>query len=119
MSLLRQRATEVRVESIFRARRPAAARAWLVRLTSWRSDVELKLLASQAYVGPALASSPIPEIPNARASPRAIRRMSWRLPERFGMRPRDVAAESGRVAGTEVIKCGFSCCHGVSSPGLS
>src|SRR5215213_3396197 len=47
MSLLRQRAIEVSLESTFSARRPAAARAWFVRLTSFDSEAELNEFAAQ------------------------------------------------------------------------
>ena len=59
MSLLRDRAIEARVESTCRARRPAEARAWFVRLTSCRSDVELNVFGDQASVVEGSDSTPI------------------------------------------------------------
>src|SRR6266850_4721478 len=58
MSLLRQRAIEASLESTFRALRPAAARAWFVRLTSWASEPELNALTSHAKVARGAASNP-------------------------------------------------------------
>src|SRR6478752_3261861 len=57
MSLLRQRATEVRRESTLSERSPALARARLVRDTSCDSDEELKAPASQPRVGGGAASA--------------------------------------------------------------
>src|SRR3954447_14199896 len=68
MSLLPQRAIDVRVASIFSERRPADARAWFVRLTSCRSDVELKLFALQPRVVDGAARTPTEVRPNANAS---------------------------------------------------
>src|SRR3954453_21166272 len=59
MSLLRQRATDVNVESTLRAGRPAFARLRLVRVTSSASDEELKEPASQAKVRAGVAKAKI------------------------------------------------------------
>ena len=58
MSFERQRAIEVSVESTLRARKPALARAWLVRVTSSCSSAALNELPSQARTGAGWASSP-------------------------------------------------------------
>ena len=74
MSLLRQRAIEVRVESTLSALSPAAARDWFVSATSCFSDVELYWPELQASVGPGATSRPIAVIANARATISAKRR---------------------------------------------
>src|SRR3954454_14937343 len=58
MSLLRDRAIEVSFASSFSVRRPAAARAWFVRLTSCDSEAELNSLALQARVERGAARTP-------------------------------------------------------------
>src|SRR5438876_12092754 len=65
MSLLRHRAIAVSLESTFRARRLADARAWFVRLTSLASDVELNEFTSHARVVRGDARSPTDVIRNA------------------------------------------------------
>src|SRR5919198_5469339 len=67
MSLLRQRAIDVRVESTRSERSPALARAWLVRVTSSRSDAELNELLLQPRTTPGVASSPSDVTTNASA----------------------------------------------------
>ena len=57
MSLLRERAIADSRESTLSDFRPAAARDWLVRLTSFDSDAELKVLSLQARVERGVASS--------------------------------------------------------------
>src|SRR6188474_407179 len=68
MSLLRQRAIDVSVESTLSARSPAEARDLLVRLTSCFSDDELYEPASHARTGRGTASRPIEVIAKAIAS---------------------------------------------------
>src|SRR3954454_7067870 len=76
MSLLRQRAMAVSLESTLRERSPFAARAWFVRLTSCDSEPELKLLTSQASVARGVASTPIEVNRKATAIITAARRGS-------------------------------------------
>src|SRR5258705_9868881 len=101
MSLLRERAIAVSFESTLRALRPAAARAWFVRLTSFDSDVELKLFTSQANVVRGAASSPTDVRMNAIATIATTRRGS----------PRTVAgrlrAGPGAAARTVIGGSGF------------
>src|SRR6476660_9791108 len=78
MSLLRDRAIAVNVESTRRDRRPADARAWFVRLTSCRSDDELNVLADQASVAEGSDSTPIEVAAKARTTSIARRRGSRR-----------------------------------------
>src|SRR5213594_2321810 len=80
MSLLRQRATPVKVLSTRNDRRPAEARLRLVRATSSRSELELKLPADHAAAGCGIAS-PTPHA-NVAARTRLTR---WRV-ERTDMR---------------------------------
>src|SRR4051794_16149503 len=82
MSLLRQRATDRRVESTLRALRPALARARLVSVTSCDSEVELKALASQARVAPGAASAMTVLAANSSATARGNRR--WLAGESVG-----------------------------------
>src|SRR5687768_14012498 len=74
MSLLRDRAIEVRVESTLSDLRPAAARDWLVRATSCLSDVVLYWPELHASVGRGATSRPTAVIANARATSSAKRR---------------------------------------------
>ncbi len=74
MSLLRQRATEVRVESTLRDGRPAFARARLVRLTSCDSDEELNDELSQPKVRDGAANAKTEVIANSAATAIASRR---------------------------------------------
>src|SRR5215212_1879444 len=67
MSLLRPRAIEVSFESTLSERRPAAARAWFVRLMSFDSDAELNVFASQARVEWGAANRPSAVIAKATA----------------------------------------------------
>src|SRR5258705_3690556 len=76
MSLLRERAIAVSVESTLRDFRPAAARDWFVSATSCFSDAELKALTLQAFVGPAVARRPTVVIAKARVVTAAIRLVS-------------------------------------------
>src|SRR5881392_3045369 len=78
MSLLRQRAMAVSLESTLSERSPFAARAWFVRLTSCDSEAELKLLTSQASVARGVASRPIEVSRKAIAIITAARRGSAR-----------------------------------------
>src|SRR6476469_2375322 len=96
MSLLRERAIDVSVESTLRERRPAEARAWFVRLTSCDSDAELNALMSQARVVRGAASRPTEVRPNARA---VIRRTRRRPAGRAVRR----SATRGRAVGARVI----------------
>ncbi len=68
MSLLRDRATDVRVESTRSDLRPAAARDWFVMATSCCSDVELYWPELQASVGRGATSRPTDVIANATAT---------------------------------------------------
>src|SRR4051795_10135305 len=74
MSLLRQRATDVNVESTLRAGRPAFARLRLVRVTSSASDEELKEPASHAKVRAGVAKAKIDVTANSAATATASRR---------------------------------------------
>lgn len=58
MSLLRERATEARVESTWSAFRPALARAWLWSCSSSASAVALYVLALHAATPPGTANTP-------------------------------------------------------------
>ena len=58
MSFDRQRAIEVSAESTLSARRPALARAWLVRVINSCSSAALNELALQASTWPGFASRP-------------------------------------------------------------
>src|SRR5690242_400003 len=78
MSLLRQRASEARVESTLRARSPADARAWFVSVRSCRSDVELKLLLLHASASRGATSIPSDVTANANATITTRRRGSRR-----------------------------------------
>src|SRR5689334_9300180 len=98
MSLLRQRAIEVSVESTLRERRPADARAWFVRLTSCDSEAELKLLASHASVVAGTARMPTDVAANATTSIAAKRRGA-----------RSAVRDSRSEVGTESIDGLVSC----------
>src|SRR6476469_592915 len=74
MSLLRQRATDVRVESSFRAGRPAFTRLRLVRATSSASDEELNEPASQPNARDGLAKATTDVTAKVTATAIAIRR---------------------------------------------
>src|SRR6478735_2318881 len=74
MSLLRQRATDVRVESSFRAGRPAFTRLRLVRATSSASDDELNDPASQPNARDGLAKATTDVTAKVTATAIAIRR---------------------------------------------
>ena len=74
MSLLRQRATEVSVESTLSALRPAAARLWLVRAISCFSEAEEAEPALQASVADGVARLKTAVAMNAMATSRAAGR---------------------------------------------
>src|SRR5690349_23553112 len=74
MSLLRQRATEVSRESTLSERRPALARARLVRVTRADSDDELKEPASQPNADVGWASATTDDMPKTSTIASAIRR---------------------------------------------
>src|SRR5258706_3804430 len=101
MSLLRERAIAVSLASTLRDLRPAAARAWLVRLTSVDSEPELKLFASQASAVRGGASRPTEVRRNARAVITAKRRGSaWKKARtsRCGRRAADWTVIGGAVS---------------------
>src|SRR5690349_13733172 len=77
MSLLRQRATDRRVESTLSARSPALARARFVRVTSCDSEVELKPLTSQARVAAGAARVMTVVAAKTSATARGNRRWPW------------------------------------------
>ncbi len=81
MSLLRQRATEVRVESTLRDLRPAFARARLVIATRSASDEELNEPASQAKVRLGAAKAAIEVTAKRSATARTSRRGEASRPE--------------------------------------
>src|SRR4029077_18029770 len=83
MSLLRQRATDVRVESSLSALRPAAARLWLVRATSCRSEEDEADPALQARVDDGVARLNADVARKATARRRTAGRWPWRPPTRL------------------------------------
>src|SRR5262245_26944853 len=99
MSLLRQRAIEVSVESTFSARSPAEARDWFVRLTSFFSDDEPYEPASQASAVRGTARTPTDVTAKANASPIA-RRPRAPTKRRAGA----VGSAVGATAGTTDIR---------------
>src|SRR4051794_687635 len=76
MSLLRQRASEASVESTRSDRRPAEARAWLVSVNSWRSEVALKVFELHAKTSRGETSNPTVVTPKAIATIATQRRGS-------------------------------------------
>src|ERR687889_437824 len=109
MSLLRQRAIAVSFESTFNDFRPADARAWLVRLTSFDSDAELNVLGSHAAAWRGLAIRPIEVRTNATRTIATARRGA----------PGTVAgslARDGRTAVDSLIGGLVSCGHREGSP---
>src|SRR4051794_37021069 len=93
MSLLRQRASEASVESTRSDRSPAEARAWLVNVSSWRSDVALNVLELQAKTPRGATSSPTVVTAKATAVIAAQRRGSRRVVnEGLGRRARGAEA---------------------------
>src|SRR5918912_240363 len=93
MSFDRQRAIEVRAESILSARRPAFARDWLVSATNCCSDAELNEPASQANVEAGAASRPRALSAKAMATPIGARR------DRPGARTIDLQVVAGTRRG--------------------
>src|SRR5687767_15101043 len=88
MSLLRQRATEVRVLSTLRALRPADARLRLVSETRAFSDALLKLPSLQAAAGAGRASE---------ATEVMAKTTATRMPTRRVMRSWNAGAREARV----------------------
>src|SRR4051794_5907694 len=76
MSLLRHRASEASVESTRSDRRPAEARAWLVSVNSWRSEVALKVFELHAKTSRGATSNPTVVTPKAIATIATQRRGS-------------------------------------------
>ncbi len=79
MSLLRQRATDVSVESTLSALSPAAARLWLVSATSCFSEADEYAPSDQASVAAGAASVKTDVARNATAMSRALGRVPSRL----------------------------------------
>src|SRR5258705_3846210 len=101
MSLLRDRAIAVSLESTLRTLRPCCARARFVSVTSVDSAAELKLLLSQANDVRGVASSPTDVRMNAIASITAKRRGSaWSIERssRDGRRAADWTIIGGSVS---------------------